>query len=354
MSRNRDEDRREESGARQKKKGSAVGNFFITVVLVAAIGVFAYSGYKLLGYYMAYKAGSDEYSGLNDEFVQMDRDGSVSGGGESSAAGTAGSSGISGTPGSGVESEADGQSESEGMSSSGSRKAFTIPFLSSIEELEMPEKLQQLLEQAEKQETVENGVPVSLPKLKNPINFVSLHEVNPEVVGWIRIGAIDASYPVAQAADNDFYLHRTFRKEDNFAGCIFLNCDNNKDLSDQNSIIYGHNMKNLSMFGRLKEFANQETYEKDHYFWVFTPEFIYQYEIFSCSLVNKAGNPYVVHFSIPDYQNFIDQCKAASEIDCGDVKVTTRDRIMTLSTCTGDSETRRILQGVLKQVYISV
>ena len=67
-----EEDRWEEPGGRQKK-GSAVGNFFITVVLVVAIGVFAYSGYKLLGYYMAYKAGSDEYSGLNDEFVQMDQ-----------------------------------------------------------------------------------------------------------------------------------------------------------------------------------------------------------------------------------------------------------------------------------------
>ena len=246
-----------------------------------------------------------------------------------------------------------GTAESEEESSSGAHKTYKFSFLSSIEDLEKPEKREKLLEEAEKEETVESGVPVSLPRLKNPINFVNLHEVNPEVVGWIRIGAIDVSYPVAQAADNDFYLHRTFRKEDNFAGCIFLNCDNKKDFSDQNSIIYGHNMKNLSMFGRLKEFANQETYEKDHYFWVFTPKFIYQYEIFSCSLVNKAGNPYVVHFEIPDYEKFIEQCIAASEIDCGDVKITPKDRIMTLSTCTGDSETRRILQGVLKQVYIS-
>ena len=354
-----EEDRWEESGGRQKKKGSAVGNFFITVVLVVAIGVFAYSGYKLLGYYMAYKAGSDEYSGLNDEFVQMDQGepGSVtpsaSGGAAGDSAGADGTaSGADGTA-AGTEGAA-GTAESEEESSSGAHKTYKFSFLSSIEDLEKPEKREKLLEEAEKEETVESGVPVSLPRLKNPINFVNLHEVNPEVVGWIRIGAIDVSYPVAQAADNDFYLHRTFRKEDNFAGCIFLNCDNKKDFSDQNSIIYGHNMKNLSMFGRLKEFANQETYEKDHYFWVFTPKFIYQYEIFSCSLVNKAGNPYVVHFEIPDYEKFIEQCIAASEIKCGDVKITPKDRIMTLSTCTGDSETRRILQGVLKQVYISV
>ena len=194
-----EEDRWEEPGGRQKK-GSAVGNFFITVVLVVAIGVFAYSGYKLLGYYMAYKAGSDEYSGLNDEFVQMDQGepGSVS---PAASGGQAGASaGPEGTDESAAGTEgAAGTAESEGESSSGTHKTYKFAFLSSIEDLEKPEKLEKLLEEAEKEETVESGVPVSLPRLKNPINFVNLHEVNPEVVGWIRIGAIDVSYPVAQA-----------------------------------------------------------------------------------------------------------------------------------------------------------
>ena len=89
------------------------------------------------------------------------------------------------------------------------------------------------------------------------------------------------------------------------------------------------------------------------YFWMFTKDFIYQYRIFSSSIVSKIGDPYITRFSDEDFQKFIEKSISSSEIKCGDVSVTTDDRIMTLSTCTGDDATRRILQGVLVQVYIS-
>ena len=188
----------------------------------------------------------------------------------------------------------------------------------------------------------------------NPVDFAQLQRVNPEVIGWIRVGAVNVSYPVTQAKDNDYYLHRTFKKVDNFAGCIFENCANSPHFTDQNTIIYGHNMKNGSMFGQLKKFSEQETLDKNPYFWIFTKDFIYQYRIFSSSVVSKIGDPYITRFSKDDYQKFIDKSIASSEIDCGDVKVTTDDRIVTLSTCTGNDATRRIVQGVLVQVYIAV
>ena len=71
-------------------------------------------------------------------------------------------------------------------------------------------------------------------------------------------------------------------------------------------------------------------------------------------MVSKIGDPYITRFSKDDYQKFIDKSIASSEIDCGDVKVTTDDRIVTLSTCTGNDATRRIVQGVLVQVDIAV
>ena len=77
-------------------------------------------------------------------------------------------------------------------------------------------------------------------------------------MGWLRIRALGISYPVVQGEDNDFYLHRTFEKEDNFAGCIFVNCDNSGNFTDQNTIIYGHNMKDGSMFGKLKKFREEQ------------------------------------------------------------------------------------------------
>ena len=282
------------------------------MLLVVAVGVFAYSGYKLIGYYLAYKAGSDEYSELKDDFLDVEK-------------------------------------PTEKSTEDPNQKKI----LTDITLLEDPKTLPKRLENALYETTVENEESKSLPLLKNPVDFTQLQAINPEVIGWIRVGAINVSYPVAQAKDNDFYLHRTFRKVDNFAGCIFENCDNSPYFTDQNTVIYGHNMKNGSMFGQLRLFTKQETLDKNPYFWMFTPNFIFQYRIISCAVVGITGDPYTTRFTEEDFQKFIDDTLSRSEIDCGDVTVTTSDRLMTLSTCTGDSSTRRILQGVLEQVYIA-
>ena len=313
---------RRQGDAYQRSKrsaGGAAGTFLITLLLVIAVGVFAYSGWRLYNYYRAYKQGTDEYSELNEEYVKP---------AEPAAADT--------------------QKETEASSASSGAEVLT-----DLTSLENPTARSEILEGANRESTVENGQSKELPKLKNPVDFAQLQNINPEVIGWIRVGSVNISYPVAQAKDNDYYLHRTFKKVDNFAGCIFENCNNSPFFTDQNTIIYGHNMKNGSMFGQLKKFKEQETFDKNPYFWMFTKDFIYQYRIFSSSIVSKIGDPYITRFSDEDFQKFIEKSISSSEIKCGDVSVTTDDRIMTLSTCTVDDATRRILQGVLVQVYIS-
>jgi sortase B len=328
----------EEHNVHKHREGSAFGTFLITLLLVIAIGVFVYSGWRLLGYYMAYKEGTDEYSALNEEFVNQapepvqvqPRETAQQGDTEGGDAG-----------------QGEGVSFDETKDQTPASGVFT-----SVTQLEDPKSLQEVLDGAYRESTVENGETKELPKLVNPVNFADLQSVNPEVIGWIRVGAVNISYPVAQAKDNEYYLHRTFKKVDNFAGCIFENCNNSPHFTDQNTIIYGHNMKNGSMFGQLKKYSEQETLDKNPYFWIFTKDYIYQYRIFSSSIVSKIGDPYIVRFAQEDFQKFIDKSIASSEIDCGDVKVTTKDRIVTLSTCTGNDATRRILQGVLVQVYL--
>lgn len=313
MSRYEDNNQRENKG--KKKKGSAIGTFISTLVLVVALGVFCYAAYTLYGYYKEYKKGTDEYGNLNDRYVTI--------------------------------LSADDETE-EGNAGTSKGKILT-----NVEELEDPDTLEEKVEAAAKEEAQEDGQMKTLPMLRNPINFKDLNEINEDIIGWIRIGALDLSYPVAQAKDNDYYLHRTFERVDNFAGCIFLNCDNTHYFTDQNSIVYGHNMKNGSMFGTLRKFEEQETYDKCPYFWIFTPEFIYQYQIFSCSRVYKIGDPYRTRFTTEEFQNFINNCIANSAINNGGMSVTTDDRIVTLSTCTGDDSTRLIVQGKLAQIYIS-
>ena len=105
------------------------------------------------------------------------------------------------------------------------------------------------------------------------IDFDSLRSINEDVIGWIYVEALDGvSYPVVKGTDNDQYLHLTYEKNYNFAGTIFIDYENKADFSDCNTLVYGHNMKNGTMFGQLKNFSKDDSaYNKSKYFWIFTP-----------------------------------------------------------------------------------
>ena len=90
------------------------------------------------------------------------------------------------------------------------------------------------------------------------MDFTALREVNPEVVGWILIPGSPVSYPLMQGADNEKYLNTTWRGTRSSVGSIFMEHLNRADLSDFNTIIYGHRTANKSMFGSLKNYAKQE------------------------------------------------------------------------------------------------
>ena len=192
------------------------------------------------------------------------------------------------------------------------------------------------------------------PTMKNPIDFAGLKAVNEDIIAWLKVGAIDISYPVTQGKDNDYYLHNTFENQPNIAGCIFMDHGCKKDFSDPNTIIYGHNMRNLSMFGKLKQFRDQAVFDSDAYFWVYTPEKIYKYEIFSCQEVGATSETYQLQFSDKKkFQEYIDSCFERSVLK-RDIEVTSDDKIVTLSTCTGNSETRFLVQGKLIETYKAV
>ena len=84
------------------------------------------------------------------------------------------------------------------------------------------------------------------------VNFDALAAENPDTVGWVYVGACDISYPIVQGEDNEFYLHQTFEKQANNSGAIFLDYENKPDFTDFNTFVYGHNMKNGSMFGKFR------------------------------------------------------------------------------------------------------
>ena len=181
--------------------------------------------------------------------------------------------------------------------------------------------------------------------------YLGAKSVNPDVVGWIYIEALDnINYPVVQGDDNETYLHTTYENNYNFAGTIFVDYENSSDFSDCNTLIYGHNMKNGSMFGNLKKFTeDQSTYEKSKYFWILTPEKNYRYEIISAYTTGVNSDTYTL-FKGPgeEYLNYLNTIQGYSEIKTEATELTVKDKIVTLSTCTGNEATRFVVQG--KQV----
>lgn len=192
------------------------------------------------------------------------------------------------------------------------------------------------------------------PVMKNPIDFDGLLSMNKDIIGWLKVEALDISYPMTQGEDNDYYLHNTFQDTPNIAGCIFLDYENKKDFSDRNSIIYGHNMRNGSMFGTLKKFREEGVFEKSPYFWIYTPEKIYKYEIFACHEVGYTSKTYQLTFE--DDDDFMAYIKEAfdNSVVQSDASVSTEDQVVTLSTCTGNETTRFIVQGQKIETYKAV
>lgn len=187
-------------------------------------------------------------------------------------------------------------------------------------------------------------------QLKPPIevDFDKLKSVNEDVVGWIYVDALpDISYPIVKGKDNQTYLHQTYEKNYNFAGTIFVDYENSGDFSDCNTLVYGHNMKNGSMFGHLKKFREDDKlYKQDKYFWILTPERNYRYEIITAYTTGVNSDTYTL-FKGPgeEFEKYLETIKAYSEIQTDDTDLTIKDRIVTLSTCTGNESTRFVVQG---------
>ena len=180
------------------------------------------------------------------------------------------------------------------------------------------------------------------------VDFDELESINKDVAGWLYMEALpDISYPIVQGTDNDYYLHHTYKKEEVFAGSIFVDCKNSKDFSDQNTIVYGHNMKNGSMFGTLKQYKLQETIDKSPYFWIITPDEAYKYKIFAVYTANVDGDTYtLIKGPGTETVEYGESMKSKSDIDMGEYEFKQTDKMVTLSTCTGDSATRFVVQGV--------
>ena len=179
------------------------------------------------------------------------------------------------------------------------------------------------------------------------MDFSALRQQNPDVLGWILIPGTRVSYPVVQGTDNSYYLDHTWRGGKNSVGAIFMDYQNSGDLSDFNTIIYGHRMNNRSMFGTLSQYKSRSYWQAHPYVYLTDDSGTHRYEIFAAGEVSVDSDVYRLGLrSDSSRQSFLDSCLALSALNTG-VTPHTYDKVLTLSTCTGNGHaTRWVVQAV--------
>ena len=189
------------------------------------------------------------------------------------------------------------------------------------------------------------------------VNFDELMKMNPDTIGWIRFHPEPSqiSYPIVKGKDNSEYLKKTFSANENTLGAIFLNVDNNADFMDKNTIIYGHRMKDGSMFRHLQDYEEKSFWESNPYFYIYTPDGReITYHIYSAGQVEDTSDTYLTSFESEEaYQSFLNMPKEASLYDTG-VEQNAQSAIVTLSTCTSASDNHRFVVRGVKEKEVNL
>ncbi|WWU64292.1 class B sortase [Clostridium baratii] len=176
-----------------------------------------------------------------------------------------------------------------------------------------------------------------------------LMKINKDYKMWIEVPNTNIDYAVVQGEDNDFYLNHDFNKKESSSGAIFMDYKNNID-KDKNIIIYGHNMKNKSMFQNLMKFKDEEFWKENNKIILTIDGKTYEYEIFSSYISNAKDIDLKTNFENDDeYLKYIDDIKKRS-IFHRDINIKSNARIITLSTCSYEKDdARMIIHGRLKR-----
>ena len=269
----------------KEKKTSGVkkktGGVIYTIVIIIAVGVFAYAAYRLIEIYTQYKSAQDLYANINDDIKVT-------------------------------------TAENDTTAADSGTTVYTQLY-----------------------------------------DFDKLAEINPDVVGYVVVPSCGIEYPFPAAEDNSYYLTHDFNGGERWSGSIFMDYRNNANFKDSHIFLYGHHMNDGSMFAALLNYDDEEFYLKqkaadNNYFYVYTKDCVYKYEIFTTADVTFADNYDAFRlcdytFTVKDYVDYVEQYAL---YDTG-VTADKNDKIVTLYTCQLDSASgiRHMTQGKLIETY---
>ena len=187
-------------------------------------------------------------------------------------------------------------------------------------------------------------------KLPIDVDFKVLKNENEDIVAWLYSEGTDINYPVVQANDNDYYLRRLVDGTYNQAGTIFMDYKNNSNFDDYKTILYGHNMKNGTMFGTLTNYKNQEYYNEHKEMYLFTENKNFKVELVAGYLTSSESDIYVVSETSNTNNKLLQEAISKSTFK-SEAEVKAQDKILVLSTCDYDFKNARyVLLGVLREI----
>lgn len=285
---------------RRKHRKNYWFDVITTAVIVVAVGVFLFSGYKLISTWQEYKKGTNQYQDLAARFPTM-------------------------AP---IATKGD----------DGNQKETSSDQTGNVGE---PDASVEHAEETGAEEMPEETAP--------PIDWLDFYgemkALNPDYVGWIILEGTQINYPIVQAADNDYYLHRLFDGTENFSGTLFADYRSTDLFKSGNTIIHGHNMKNGSMFAGLLKYREEWFYNSHKRFSVYTEEGEIVYEVFAIYATDPISTSYVTEFaSDEEYVNWLNLMYEQSVVK-PPVELNADTQVLTLSTCINDSRNRLIIQA---------
>ncbi len=281
-----------------------VFNILTTLIMVVALAVFVYSGYQLYSTWREYNEADNYYEGL--PFPSMPPV-------------------VQGTEAPTEQDESSGDTDADEPDTSGEDDGTDAPGDSNTE------------------------TSTEAPTEAAPVDWIGVYNQmkaqNPDYIGWIFLGGTKIYYPVVQAEDNDYYLHRLFDGTENFAGTIFADYRCNDVFKSGHTILYGHNMKNGSMFANLRYYEGDWFYYEYPTFTVFTEEGELTFEIFSIYVTDPGSDTYVTRFGNDEaYVEWLKERQELSRIKI-DMELDASTVTLTLSTCVNNNTQRLVVHA---------
>lgn len=189
----------------------------------------------------------------------------------------------------------------------------------------------------------------------SPIDFVELQSINSDIYSWLEVVDTDISYPVLQhPTELEYYLRRGLDCEYSNDGSLFTAPDNPRDMSGFNTIIYGHNLRSLAMFGTLKYYRDYDYLQTHRDIIIYTPYATFYYKVFATVTYSDVLIPSAFDFDTEEgRQGFLDSLDDIGDMNSfilDDVEVDTDDCLLTLSTCNSDTSQRYLVVAVLTDV----